>query len=161
MNFIFFRLGVVIIGSSALLEEDLEYPQWKEYVDFLRNEDLIQDHLDLYCKKHDLLQKDICNGKDLEIKSNSGGCGKTCGELSCGHTCLFDCHPIDPNHKSEMFRCKQDCKRRCPYGHKCTMLCSDKCGSCFAIIKIVEPCEHGGQQQIVFCQEVKKILVFF
>lgn len=91
------RMGLYIIGNSAVLYEISEY--WGSIINHLSKKGRIGAALPLYCGIHldkpGIMAK---TGSDFN-KSPEGGCHNQCEfRLKCGHTCSRFCHPLDQTH---------------------------------------------------------------
>lgn len=145
------RRGVILIASEACLR-GFRNPWWKDFIEYLRDRKLVNNHLEIFCARHGV-QQNVCNRADLKSMSPHGGCTGFCGEMACGHLCPSVCHPLDNTWSA--LRCRQPCSRVCRGGHQCSNQCWEPCGKCYHVISVSYECEHASvSQKQIFCHEV-------
>uniref|UniRef100_A0A8C5MB86 NFX1-type zinc finger-containing protein 1 n=1 Tax=Leptobrachium leishanense TaxID=445787 RepID=A0A8C5MB86_9ANUR len=133
------KKGLFCIGNMQLLST---VPLWKNINDTLTENGQIGRELKLQCVNHPNTINYVSVSEDFD-RTPEGGCMAACEHrLDCGHMCIRQCHPYDPEHKT--FKCTKPCvKVICENGHRCKKRCVDPCGNCLEPVeKKISTCGH-------------------
>jgi hypothetical protein len=137
------REGMYLIGNSKLMESKSK-DMWAPVVNILRERDQVGPGLPIVCKHHPDCKNVITEPEQFEeVCSPNGGCRSICNmPLSCGHTCVDECHFNNLEHAG--VKCREPCKKlysEC--GHQCPKLCYKDCDICSVPVgNIILPCGH-------------------
>ncbi|GBC00890.1 hypothetical protein RclHR1_00400004 [Rhizophagus clarus] len=127
------REGMYLIGNAKLMASKSE-EMWAPVVEILRTRDQVGPGMPIVCKQHPDNKKIITEPEQFDkFCSLNGGCRSICNtQLSCGHTCVDECHFNDLDHKK--YKCREPCEKfTC--GHQCPRYCYEDCEKCNALIE--------------------------
>ncbi|XP_059186152.1 NFX1-type zinc finger-containing protein 1 isoform X2 [Centropristis striata] len=145
------KKGLYCIGNGTMLSQ---VKLWSNIFHTLREKNQVGNSLTLCCQNHPDRQVEVSRADDFK-QAPEGGCTKPCEfRLDCGHVCASVCHPYDPEHKE--YKCLKKCQKiLCDLGHRCTLLCYQKCpeGCPVKVEKIIPQCGH---KQMVPCHQDPK-----
>jgi hypothetical protein len=138
--------GMFILGSLRTIRGSGRGGFLSQVLDILEEKGKVGDRLPLFCSRHPDYEVGIRTPADFRTLMPECGCTKPCGARLpfCGHVCLRQCHPDDPDHST--FQCRQKCELLIPAcQHPCERLCYEDCGGCKVPIAVQLPCGHTQQ----------------
>ncbi|CAD8059690.1 unnamed protein product [Paramecium primaurelia] len=133
------RLGLYVFGNfDFIYKASINGSLWQKIIQLAKIKNYLNDYINTKCIPHGNLQK-IKYPEDWK-KIKPFFCNKKCLKMysNCNHLCNLDCH-ISDFHSEES--CPFQCDRVMQCGHKCKLLCKDKC-QCKEIIDLQLSCEH-------------------
>ncbi|XP_037051302.1 NFX1-type zinc finger-containing protein 1-like isoform X2 [Bradysia coprophila] len=134
------KKGLYVIGNMKMLSKQTI---WSQINAKLEQKKQIGPKMTVVCQRHQT-HSDIAKGEDFIKKCPEGGCSKVCGLLmKCHHLCPRFCHAQDLQH--ENYRCRELCRKFCPSGHPCMLVChfGTDCLPCRVKVDKPRSCGHN------------------
>ncbi|CAD8066847.1 unnamed protein product [Paramecium sonneborni] len=133
------RIGLYVFGNFDFIQKASHLGStWQKMILLAQTKNCLNDYINTKCIPHGNCQT-IRQPEDwTKIKPNL--CDKKCLKLfqNCNHLCNKNCH-ISDCHPAET--CPFQCDRIIDCGHKCKLLCKDKC-KCTETVDLILPCNH-------------------